>query len=102
MTPQPQHQGMRVVVEVGGWEHECCGPAYEREQVVALTCLVVPGRVAEVGVEHRDGTVEDVQRLPSGRALRGFDDEDDGHLEQPWTGDPVVPDADRYLITIVS
>lgn len=119
---------VRVVVEVGAREHECCGPAYERGGVVEVTCLVVRGpdgspdrhvvthhdltpdrevvtirgRIADVCVEHPDGVVEEVQRLPSGRALRGFDDEDDGHLEQPWTGDLVVPDSDRYLLTIIS
>jgi len=32
---------MPIVVEVGDWEHECCGPAYERNSVVDVTCLVV-------------------------------------------------------------
>ena len=115
-----------MVVEVGDWEHECCGPAYERDAVVELTCLVVAGpdgatsryveshhglttahrtvefraRVADVRIVHPDGSSEPIRRLPSGQALRGFDDEDDGHLEQPWTGEPVTSDSGRYLVTV--
>lgn len=115
-----------MVVEVGDWEHECCGPAYERDSVVELTCLVVAGpdggtsryveshhcltgshrtvefrgRVADVHIVHPDGSSEAIRRLPSGKALRGLDEEDDGHLEQPWTGDPVTSDSDRYLLTV--
>lgn len=115
-----------MVVEVSDWEHECCGPAYERDSSVAVTCLVVAGpdpattrylashhslatshrtvevrgRVADVRIVHPDGSSEAIRRLPSGRALRGFDDEDDGHLEQPWTGEPVTSDSDRYLLTV--
>jgi len=48
-----------------------------------------------------DGTVDPIARLPSGRALRGFDEGDDGHLERPWTGDPVVNDSSRFLVTVV-
>jgi len=117
---------MHIVVEVGDWEHECCGPAYERDSMVELTCLVVPGpddagvryveshhelttrhntvevrgRMADLWIEHLDGSTESILRLPSGRALRGFDDDDDGHLEQPWTGEPVTNDSNRYFLTI--
>lgn len=117
---------MRTVVEVGGWEHDCCGPAYERNTVTEVTCRMVSrpdgstrwiesrhdlpdvptirvrGRVAHIGIEHPDGSVEQIERLPSGHALNGFDDHDDGHLEQPWTGQPVTRDSSRYLITIAS
>lgn len=64
--------GMRVVVELGDWEHACCGPAYERDALVEVTCL----------------------------AVRGFDDSDDGHLEQPWTGLPVTADSEAHLLTL--
>ena len=48
---------VRVVVEVGDWEHECCGPAYERDSLVELTCRDVsePGASAARFVEsHHD------------------------------------------------
>ena len=86
---------MRTVVEIGGWEHECCGPAYQRDSVIELTCLVVPradgtaryvethhgltsrhptitlrGRVADIAIRHLDGSIEPLERLPGGSALR--------------------------------
>ncbi len=117
-----------VVVEVGDWEHECCGPTYERDTVIDLLCLEVPatetsstryvethhdlttrhrtvsvkGRVSDIVIRHPDGTVEAIERLPSGRSLRGFEDHDDGHLEQPRTGQPVTRDSDRYLLTVLA
>jgi hypothetical protein len=116
---------MQIVVQVGDWEHECCGPTYERDAVVELTCLqvagpvgvtrsveshhdlatrpdtiLVRGRVADLSIEHLDGSTEPIERLPSGRALRGFDELDDGRLEQPWTGEPVSNDSNRFLLTI--
>ena len=117
-----------IVVEVGDWEHECCGPTYQRDTVVDLTCLVVPGqghattryveshhglttrhetvrlrgRLSDLFIEHPDGSREQIARLPSGRALRGFDDGDDGHLERPWTGEPVVNDSNRFLLTVTT
>jgi hypothetical protein len=117
---------VKIVVEVGGWEHECCGPSYERDSVVSISCLVIPGpqgaadryvasrhglatghrtsevrgRVVDLRIEHPDGSTEPIGRLPSGGALRGGDEEDDGHLEHPWTGDSVTRDSDRYFLTI--
>jgi hypothetical protein len=117
---------MQTVVEVGDWEHECCGPAYERDAVVEIGCVVVPGRggattryveshhdlssgsdttsvrgrVVDICIQHPDGSTEQIARLPSGRALRGFDDEDDGHLERPWTGEPVSYDSNTFLVTV--
>lgn len=117
---------MQTMVEVGDWEHECCGPSYERDTVIEFTCLVVSGqddaatryveshhdltsqhdtirlrgRVVDICIQRPDGSSEQIERLPSGRALRGFDDDDDGHLKQPWTGESVTNDSNRYLVTI--
>ncbi|SFO88354.1 hypothetical protein SAMN05660464_1395 [Geodermatophilus dictyosporus] len=113
---------MDVVVEVGGWEHECCGPAIERDRVVDLGCtrwtapdgqvrLVethhhvehderVRGRVTGIEVVLDEGTVQPVLRVPSGRALLGFDDDDDGHLEDPWTGVVVATGSTDFLVTV--
>jgi hypothetical protein len=122
-----------IVVEVGHWEHECCGPSYERDAVVELTCFVIPpgvedvgaggvqylethhdgltskhkatsirGRVSDLAIVHLDGSVEPIERLPGGRAIRGFDDDDDGHLERPWTSVAVINDSNRFLVTIAS
>jgi len=115
---------VHVVVEVGGWEHACCGEAIERNQLVDFRCipytgpdgrvrlieshheLEVPatarvrGRVTEIQVLEDGGTAEPVLRVPSGEALRGFDDHDDGHLENPWTGELVSSDGEEFLVTV--
>jgi len=116
------------VIEVGGWEHECCGPSFERNSTVEVSCLNLPGpdpsttrfveshhevaarsnavtyrgRVADLAIVHSDGSVESLHRLPSGRALCGRDSDDDGHLEQPWNGQPVIRDSDQFLLTLLS
>lgn len=116
-----------TIVEIGGWEHECCGPAFERNELVELRCfeiaeggdhagrlvethhdlsatpdVVVRGRVVDISIRHRDGSIEPLERLPSGRALRGFDAHDDGRLVRPWTGETVTADSDEFLVTIAS
>ena len=113
---------MDVVVEVGDWEHECCGPAIERDQVVDLDCLRVvgddgrvrliethhgdpaderiQGRVTELQVVQTGGTLRSVLRVPSGAALLGNVSSDEGHLEDPWTGEPVESDSHDFLVTV--
>ena len=69
---------MDVVVEVGGWEHECCGPAIERNQVVVLHCIRwtgPDGRVHLVESHHHiapeervHGRVTDIQVVQDGEA----------------------------------
>ncbi|WP_420367329.1 hypothetical protein [Curtobacterium sp. L1-20] len=96
-----------VVVVVGGWEHMCCGLPVEVGDVVeygvvsadgarrfeeirhdTVPTQTIRGRVVELYAVGPDGRVA-VERVPSGPALRGFDDDDDGHLEARWTGQPV-------------
>ncbi|MCA0145393.1 DUF6578 domain-containing protein [Blastococcus sp. LR1] len=116
---------MDVVVEVGGWEHECCGDAIERNELVDFQCIRftapdgrlqlieshhgglgvaaderVHGRVTEIEVVDGAGGRQAVHRVPSGRALRGFDPDDDGHLEAPWTGEPVTAPGLDFLVTV--
>jgi hypothetical protein len=113
-----------VVVAVGDWEHECCGKAIERNQLVDFQCihhkgpdgrirliethhgLDVPadarvrGRVTEIQVVQESGTARPILRVPSGQALLGFDDGDDGHLEDPWTGDVIASESRDFLVTV--
>lgn len=118
---------MQTEVEIDNWEHGCCGPAYELDTVVELTCRIIPardgstryveshhdlstehatttirGRVADIAIKHLDGSTDQLGRLPSGTALNGSDDSDDGQLEQPWTGEPVINDSNDFRITVVS
>lgn len=111
---------MDVEVEVGGWEHECCGEAIERGQLVDLDRQRTTGedgrvhlhagrhspaerrlrgRVRAIHVVRPDRPAQPVLRVPSGRALRGYDPDDDGHLENPWTG-KAVPDGENFLVTV--
>jgi len=114
-----------VVVEVGGWEHECCGDAIERNQLVDFQCIPytesdgrtrlyeshhgglsvsaderVRGRVTEVQVVHGSGEVQPILRVPGGPALRGYGDGDDGHLEDPWTGEVITSESRDFLVTV--
>ena len=108
---------------MGGWEHQCCGEAIERHQLVDLGCqrttgadgqvrLVVTGHHLEPERQVR-GRVDDILvlrpgqspqptlRVPSGAALCGFDPDNNAHLEDPWTGEPVPPGED-FLVTVRS
>jgi hypothetical protein len=113
-----------VVVEVGDWEHDCCGGPVERDHVVDFTCFLVTepgapprwiethhalevthpverihGRVVDIAVVQHDGSTRPILRVPSGAALRGFD-EDDGHLEDPCTGEIVTAPHNDFLVTV--
>ncbi|WP_439690637.1 hypothetical protein ACRQ4C_07090 [Curtobacterium sp. SP.BCp] len=101
-----------VVVEVGGWEHLCCGGAVEIGDEVEYPVVqadgarrfaevrhgtvrtqTIRGRVVDLYAVGRSGRVA-VERIPDGRSLRGFDEDDDGHLEARWTGQPVEVEWD--------
>jgi hypothetical protein len=87
VVPGPQGEADRYVVSRHGL---ATGPRTSE----------VRGRVVDLRIEHPDGYTEPIGRLPSGGALRGLDEEDDGHLEHAWTGQFVARDSDRYFLTI--
>ncbi|MGY1844170.1 DUF6578 domain-containing protein [Modestobacter sp. SYSU DS0875] len=116
---------MDVVVELGGWEHECCGEPVERNQLVDFRCIRhtepdgrvhlvethhggldvaaderVRGRVTDIQAVQGAGAAQPVLRVPGGPALRGFDDDDDGHLEDPWTGEVITSRPAEFLVTV--
>jgi hypothetical protein len=62
----------------------------------------IRGRVVDILVLAEDGSATPILRVPSGAALRGFDDEDDGHLETPWSGELVNERNRRFLVTVKS
>lgn len=116
----PSGPAVDVVVHLDGWEHSCCGDAVERDQLVAWGCLRtdgpagvaltrthhhvepevdVSGRVVDLLVVRDGGEPEPVHRVPGGRALRGFDPDDDGHLEEPWTGAGVAG-GEEFLVVV--
>jgi hypothetical protein len=86
--------GVDVEVEVGGWEHECCGDAVERGQRVSFRCarvsgddgtsllaethhgglgttdlVLVEGQVRRIEAVLEGGARRPVRRLPDGNGL---------------------------------
>jgi hypothetical protein len=113
-----------VVVEVGGWEHACCGEAIERNQLVDFQCfrregpkggvrlieshhggLDVPtdervrGRVTEIQVVQ-DGDAPSILRVASGQELQAAEEADEGLLEDPWTGEAIPSGSWEFLVTV--
>jgi hypothetical protein len=115
---------VNIDVEVGDWEHECCGAAIERNDVVDLDCIRytdpdgrvhlvethhdldvqprerVGGRVVDIHLVEEGGATRTLLRIPSGQALTGWDDSDDGHLEDPWTGQVIASQSRDFLVTV--
>ena len=111
-----------IVVQVGGWEHECCGEAVEVNQVVDFGCLArrrasgeeqyvethhddepdvrIRGRVVDISVVDIHGARRSIARVPSGSALRGFNSQDDGHLEEQYTGQLVDAKPDVFDVRV--
>jgi hypothetical protein len=114
-----------VVLEVGGWEHECCGEAIERDQLVDFWCIRyegpdgqvrliethhggldvsaderVRGRVVELQVVLETGDAQSVLRVPSRPEMTRFDDGDDWLLTDPWTGEVITSRTVEFLVTV--
>lgn len=107
---------MRVEIAVGGWEHDCCGAEIERYQRVQWTCIVdsdgglvethhdleglkttdVSGTIVDIELLDPDGSRVLITRVPSGSALRGFDDRDNGEVFEMYSDEP-VDGIDREL-----
>lgn len=113
------HTAGMDIVRVGGWEHECCGGPVERGDVVDWTCfrddggtlrethhgdeddtVRVRGAVTHIELVLADHDVKTVERIPSGRALRGFDEHDDGHVQTADGTVVAAEDAVWFLVTV--
>ncbi|NHC44430.1 DUF6578 domain-containing protein [Motilibacter aurantiacus] len=115
---------MDVEVEVGDWEHECCGEAIARDQLVDLDCICwtdpdghvrliethhdldvqprrqVRGRVVDIRLVQEGGATRPLLRLPSGRALAGAAP-DDGRLQDLETGEALATSGGRsFRVTV--
>jgi uncharacterized protein DUF6578 len=109
-----------VEVEVGGWEHQCCGPAVERGQVVKWAYHVdgagvrhethhlpedaqgtVSGRVTGVRLLADDGVLIAIDRAPSGCALLGNTAADDRFVTRLDTDEVIgLSDDSRFIVTL--
>ncbi|WP_152030859.1 DUF6578 domain-containing protein [Agromyces aureus] len=89
---------MRVEVVIGDWDHHCCGDVVRRGDRVDWTCYSeaadgtlhethhdldgfpvtqVRGTIVHL-LARETGQLTRIDRVPSGRALCGFDPDDDG------------------------
>lgn len=110
---------METSVRVGGWEHLCCGKAFAVGDTVAWEAFPsergdlvethhvpeegsrpVTGRVAEILAVFDDGSTAAVTRAPGGRALNGFDPDDDGHLVAAGTGERLERGSTSFRVTL--
>lgn len=113
----------RLEVEVGGWEHDCCGPELSRftsvewtvipvaggpfvethhglEESEGLTVIEVAGTIVELEAIERDGSRTPITRVPSGRALCGMNDDDAGEVLEMYTDRVVDVSDDRFIVTV--
>ena len=111
---------MTARIEVGGWEHSCCGPEIRRGESVRWDCIraedsrlvethhdleglsieKVDGIVEDILVRHPNGEATQIVRIPSGRALRGMDSDDDGLLMSRDGGTPFGAPSEDFLVTL--
>jgi hypothetical protein len=116
---------VQIRVSIGGWEHACCGDAYaigdpvtwdvflpgkvglpggahylESHHDVLTEGESVTGRVVDIQAENAQGRFVSILRLPSGRALRGFDDHESGDCVETATGRVLDNDPTQFTVTI--
>ena len=114
---------MRLEIEVGGWEHGCCGPELVRFTNVEWTVMAAPdgrlvethhgldeteglkvtdvtGTIVELEAIERDGSRTTIARVPSGRALRGMDEDDAGDVIELYTDRLIDVSDDGFIVTV--
>ena len=87
-----------MVVEVGGWEHECCGAAIERNQLVDLECIrsTAPDGRGRLVMNHHGFELPTMDRV-HGRVV-DIEVVHDGR--DPRTGEMVVAEGGTFLVTV--
>lgn len=111
---------MRIEIIVGDWEHDCCGPEIERYQRVEWTYFVdsdgrffethhglqnldvfaVRGTVVDLELLRPDGSRTRLTRVPSGSALTGNDEHDNGELFELHTDERVDASPPAFVVTV--
>jgi hypothetical protein len=116
---------MLVRVDYGGWEHECCGDAAALGDRVRWDVFLpmtgdvangaelmeshhgglangvhLVGTVAHIAAVGSTGTRHAVARIPSGRAVRGFDPDDDGRLDILEDGSRRRSRTNEFVVTL--
>lgn len=110
----------RLEVEVGGWEHVCCGPELSRLMDVEWTVAVasdgrlvethhdlddlevfpVVGTIVDLEAVGADGSRTRITRIPYGSALGGVDADDPGDVTELRTDRPVDVSENRFIVTV--
>ncbi|GAA1957139.1 DUF6578 domain-containing protein [Agromyces allii] len=111
---------MRVEVFVGGWEHACCGESLRRGDAVEWTCIIesdgsvhethhdldglrvtrVEGTVVDLRYVPRTGESTRIEHIPSGRALSGFDEHDEGKLFAIESDDVLTATSETFVVVV--
>jgi len=117
-APPDRVTNMQIEVSVGGWEHECCGAAISRTDIVTwqvfrhrgeliethhgleLATVTISGFVVDVRARFNDNEVIEIDRLPSAAALSGNDEHDDGVLVTAWTEIALERRTEEFLVRL--
>ena len=109
---------VEIEVSVGGWEHQCCGAAISRRDRVTwqifrygdeliethheleLDTVSLSGRVLDIRARFEGDEAIEIDRLPSGSALTGNDEHDDGALVAAWTEAPLERSSEDFLVRL--
>jgi hypothetical protein len=116
---------MRIRVDLGGWEHECCGRAYEVGDDVTMTLYLPMGgtlsgdadymeshhvlliggsdvRGEVVGVEALgpDGVFVSVIRLPSAAEISDDCSPDSSRFLNDVTGKDLTNEPDEFIVVL--
>ncbi|GAB2711199.1 hypothetical protein BKA24_002877 [Microbacterium marinum] len=110
----------RIEIEVGDWEHDCCGPEVRRHTEVRWTVIpavdgpwtethhdltgiktvVVAGTVVELEALQEDGSRIPITHLPSGPSLRKMGSGDRGDIIELHTGRVVDRSEGGFIVTV--
>jgi hypothetical protein len=116
---------MQIRVDLGGWEHDCCGDAYEINDVVTKDLYLpfsgtlsggadymeshhqhlsggvsVTGRVVGIEVAGPDGQYVAVTRLPSGADLNDLNEDGSDAVVELATGNVLDIEPDEYIVIL--
>ncbi|WIB65826.1 hypothetical protein [Curtobacterium sp. MCBD17_040] len=116
---------MLIRVQILNDEQECCGAAVARFERVTWKVFLpagggldgdadvmeshhgglsngrtVSGVVVNIEELRTDGSTAPVVRMPSGSALRGFESDDDGHLELTGGGLHFRSRTNQFVVTL--
>lgn len=112
---------MEITVDVGDWDHACCGDAFALDDIVTWEIFIprdakplgseyvqtrhgrlegrvpVTGRVVAIAATRADGSATMLGAVPSGRALRGFEEYE---LREQYTDVVIDEEIHDFVVTL--